>query len=67
MQTPKLTPTAAAAATGVWCTLLLPAQLLWEPFLANPVWRAWRRYFRFSVIMEQDMELVDIHYVIPGG
>eukprot|EP00878_Enallax_costatus_P007622 GHUV01007981.1.p1 GENE.GHUV01007981.1~~GHUV01007981.1.p1 ORF type:complete len:298 (+),score=73.54 GHUV01007981.1:1660-2553(+) len=50
---------------GTWCTLLLPAQLGWPEFLGNPVWRAWRRYFRFSVIMDEDMELHNTTYVIP--
>lgn len=47
---------------------MLPARpLLWEGFLTNPVWRAWRRYFRFSVAMDSNFELAGKKYVIAGA
>jgi hypothetical protein len=47
-QNPMLRVATFAAATGIISLhMLLPAgPLLWEPFLTNPVWKAWRRYFR---------------------
>jgi hypothetical protein len=51
---------------GLWLSLLIPAKLLWPWFLTNPVWLAWRRYFRFSAIFDAQMELLDTKYVIAG-
>lgn len=51
---------------GVFSTMLLPAgPCLSVAFLRNPVWAAWRRYFRFSVVFDGKISLVGKKYVIP--
>ncbi|KIZ03443.1 hypothetical protein MNEG_4518 [Monoraphidium neglectum] len=49
---------ALLAAAGIWGTVLLPAEpLLWERFLGNPVFKSWRRYFRYSVAYDVPIDL----------
>ncbi|GBF98193.1 diacylglycerol acyltransferase type 2 [Raphidocelis subcapitata] len=54
---------AALVAAAIWSTVFLPARpLLWTRFLGNPVFMAWRRYFRFSMAYDQKMDLTK-HYI----
>lgn len=56
-------PLAAAAALGVWGTLILPCSpVLWRSFLKNPVFALWRKYFSYSVIYEHKLD-VSQHYL----
>lgn len=51
---------------GLWATVLLPVRCLWPAFVSmrNPIFTAWRRYFRYSVIIDADIELRNKKYVI---
>eukprot|EP00879_Flechtneria_rotunda_P005483 GHRR01005776.1.p1 GENE.GHRR01005776.1~~GHRR01005776.1.p1 ORF type:complete len:250 (+),score=65.05 GHRR01005776.1:1680-2429(+) len=37
---------------------------MWGRFLSNPVWKAWRRYFRFSIVFDANFPLAHKKYVI---
>lgn len=56
-------PLAAAAALAAWGTLMLPCTpLLWRPALASPVFALWRKYFNYSVVYEEKLD-VSQHYL----
>eukprot|EP00879_Flechtneria_rotunda_P003310 GHRR01003536.1.p1 GENE.GHRR01003536.1~~GHRR01003536.1.p1 ORF type:complete len:405 (+),score=83.80 GHRR01003536.1:328-1542(+) len=60
-----LSRTALIVLIGIWATVLLPAEpLMWGRFLSNPVWKAWRRYFRFSIVFDANFPLAHKKYVI---
>lgn len=49
--------TAALVVAAVWSTVLLPCSpVYWRPFLANPVFTLWRRYFNYSLCYEQQLD-----------
>eukprot|EP00882_Tetradesmus_deserticola_P006767 GHRQ01007123.1.p1 GENE.GHRQ01007123.1~~GHRQ01007123.1.p1 ORF type:complete len:345 (+),score=115.83 GHRQ01007123.1:1057-2091(+) len=58
-----LSPLAATAALAAWSTLLLPCTpLLWRPALSSPVFALWRKYFNYSVVYEEKLD-VSQHYL----